>query len=166
MISSRCSSRLWFLNLDDDHTLSPSSHCLYEIFLCMQAHGTISSIIPSSSMIIMSWRYTRLLTQLYYSKHNCNKIKSHMTILQIIPWITHWSSLDLLHFILLTTLKQTYGSSIVSFNYKSMQTLVCMNCYYLPRPHMGAPCSSNLPLSPLDDQRWCDNNHKKDGMGH
>jgi hypothetical protein len=42
----------------------------------------------------------------------CNKLNSHMTILPIFPWITHWTSLKVLHLILLTTLKPTYGSSI------------------------------------------------------
>jgi hypothetical protein len=36
-----------------------------------------------------------------------------MTILWIIPCVTNWSSLNLLHYIFLRTLKPTYGSSIV-----------------------------------------------------
>ena len=66
----------------------------------------------------------------------------HKTILWIFSCISPWSTLDLLCFILLFTMKPTYGLQALhmdkSFKYNSMQTLVHRDCHQLPKPHMGA----------------------------
>ena len=62
--------------------------------------------------MVMSWRYTWDTTPSYSSRHTCHRLNSLMTILRITLWTTHWSILDLLHFLLIATLKPTYGSII------------------------------------------------------
>ena len=59
--------------------------------------GSISSFF----IMLMSWRCTLELTPSLSSRHTCHRINSLMTILHITPWIALWSTLDLLHFILL-----------------------------------------------------------------
>jgi hypothetical protein len=58
--------------------------------------------------------------------------------------ITPWSPLDLLHFLILSTLKPTYGSrityeQILQVNLKAK--IVHRDCHKLPKLHMGAPCN-------------------------
>ena len=43
----------------------------------------------------------------------CYRLNYLKTKLQITLWLVHWSILDLLHFLLISTLTPTYGSSIV-----------------------------------------------------
>jgi hypothetical protein len=70
-------------------------------------------INSSFSIMMMSWRCTWELTQSYSSRHTWYRLNSIMTNLRITPWITPWSSHNLLYFYLITTLEPTYGSSIV-----------------------------------------------------
>jgi hypothetical protein len=51
--------------------------------------------------------------QSYSSIHTWYRLNSLKTNLRITPWITPWSSHNLLHCLLLTTLNPTYGSRIV-----------------------------------------------------
>ena len=108
--------------------------------------------ISSFFIMLVSWRYTRDIAPSYFSRYTCNRLNSLMTNLWITPW-TSWSSLDILHFLLLlhSTLTPPYGSSIVyghNLKYNSMQTLVHSDCHQLPKPHMGANA-----LSPLTTQK-------------
>jgi hypothetical protein len=63
--------------------------------------------------LMMSWECTWELTPSYSSRHTIYRLNSFMTNLRITPWITTWSSHNLLYIQLLTTLNPTYGSSIV-----------------------------------------------------
>jgi hypothetical protein len=76
--------------------------------------GLINSRITSSfSTMMMSWIYTWEITQSYSSRHTWYRLNSLMTNIWITPWITPWSSHNLLYFYLHSTLKPTYGSSII-----------------------------------------------------
>jgi hypothetical protein len=68
--------------------------------------GFINSRTTSS---FFTWGHT----QSYSSRHNWYRLNSLMTNLHTTPWITPWSSHNLLYFYLHTTLRPTNGSSIV-----------------------------------------------------
>ena len=82
-------------------------HMISSRWLILNLH-----FISSFFIMLMSWRYALELTPSLSSRHTCHRLKSYMTNLWITPWLTPWSSLNLLHFLLLSTLKPTYGSSI------------------------------------------------------
>jgi hypothetical protein len=70
----------------------------------------INSWINSSfSIMTVSWRYTWELIQSYSLRHTWYRLNYLKSNLPITPWISPWSS----HNLPLTTLKPTYGSSIV-----------------------------------------------------
>jgi hypothetical protein len=54
-------------------------------------------INSSFSIMMMSWRYTWDLTQSYSSRHTRYRLNPLMTNLRITPWITPWSSHNILH---------------------------------------------------------------------
>ena len=54
---------------------------------------------------------TQEITPSYSSRYTCNRLNPLMTNLWITPW-TSWSTLDILHFLLLSTLMPPYGSNI------------------------------------------------------
>jgi hypothetical protein len=60
--------------------------------------GLINSRTTSSfSAMVMSWRFTWGHTKSYSSRHTWYKLNSLMTNLHITPWITPWSSHNLLY---------------------------------------------------------------------
>ena len=94
---------------------------MFTIIRCFHYYKPYSEFLVSWSsfnfftflffIMLMSWRYTWHTTSSYSSKHTCHRLNSLMTILRITPW-TYWPSLDLLHFLLIATLKPTNGSSL------------------------------------------------------
>jgi hypothetical protein len=92
--------------------LSSWVHCT--ILTSLFAHWLAQHCTSSSfSIMMISWEWTWELTPYYSSRHTLYRLNSLMIILRITPWITPWSWNNLLYFHRLTTLKPTYGSSIV-----------------------------------------------------
>jgi hypothetical protein len=97
------------LEIDDDDLVS-----LKLDHLSWLRFDLINSWINYSfSTMMVSWRYIWDHTQSYSSRHTQYSLNSLMTNLHITPWITPWSSHNILYFYLHTILKPTNGSSIV-----------------------------------------------------